>query len=231
MFAQSHFSTLERYKALAAADSATKAQLLQNDPALLLADAFDTFYNTRVDSAYKAINREINTLYRLYMKGQMEMQPDHVFYPDANLTLRVSYGTVEGYHPLDGVYYEPISTIDGIMEKDNPDIYDYNIPQRLRDLYKTKDYGRWGVNGSVPVCFMATNHTTGGNSGSPVVNRWGELIGINFDRTWESTMSDYEYDPTKCRNIIVDIRYVLFVIDRIGNAGYLLDEMHFADKH
>ena len=113
------------------------------------------------------------------MKGQMEMQPDHVFYPDANLTLRVSYGTVEGYHPLDGVYYEPISTIDGIMEKDNPDIYDYNIPQRLRDLYKTKDYGRWGVNGSVPVCFMATNHTTGGNSGSPVVNRWGELIGIN----------------------------------------------------
>lgn len=231
LFAQSHFSTLERYKALAAADSATKAQLLQKDPALLLANAFDTFYNTRVDSTYKAINREINTLYRLYMKGQMEMQPDHVFYPDANLTLRVSYGTVEGYHPLDGVYYEPISTIDGIIEKDNPEIYDYNIPQRLRDLYKTKDYGRWGINGSVPVCFMATNHTTGGNSGSPVVNRWGELIGINFDRTWESTMSDYEYDPTKCRNIIVDIRYVLFVIDRIGNAGYLLDEMHFADKH
>lgn len=114
------------------------------------------------------------------------------------------------------------------MEKDNPDIYDYNIPQRLRDLYRTKEYGRWNVDGSVPVCFLATNHTTGGNSGSPVLNGRGQLVGINFDRTWESTMSDYEFDVVKCRNIIVDIRYVLFVIDRIGNAGYLLDEMRFA---
>jgi len=146
----------------------------------------------------------------------------------ANLTLRVAYGTVEGYSPVDAVYYEPFSTIDGIMEKDNPDIYDYNIPQRLRDLYRTKEYGRWNVDGSVPVCFLATNHTTGGNSGSPVLNGRGQLVGINFDRTWESTMSDYEFDVVKCRNIIVDIRYVLFVIDRIGNAGYLLDEMRFA---
>ena len=158
----------------------------------------------------------------------MEMQPDRTFFPDANLTLRVAYGTVEGYSPVDAVYYEPFSTIDGIMEKDNPDIYDYNIPQRLRDLYRTKEYGRWNVDGSVPVCFLATNHTTGGNSGSPVLNGRGQLVGINFDRTWESTMSDYEFDVVKCRNIIVDIRYVLFVIDRIGNAGYLLDEMRFA---
>ncbi len=111
------------------------------------------------------------------------------------------------------------------MEKDNPDIYDYNIPQRLRDLYRTKEYGRWNVDGSVPVCFLATNHTTGGNSGSPVLNGRGQLVGINFDRTWESTMSDYEFDVVKCRNIIVDIRYVLFVVDRIGGAGYLLKEM------
>lgn len=98
----------------------------------------------------------------------------------------------------------------------------------MRDLYRTKEYGRWNVDGSVPVCFLATNHTTGGNSGSPVLNGRGQLVGINFDRTWESTMSDYEFDVVKCRNIIVDIRYVLFVIDRIGNAGYLLDEMRFA---
>ena len=228
LFEQSNFSTIEKYKALASADSATKAAALQNDPALLLAEAFNTFYNTKVDGAYKRLNTEINTLYRLYMKGLMEMQPDRTFFPDANLTLRVAYGTVEGYSPADAIYYEPFSTIDGIMEKDNPDIYDYNIPQRLRDLYKTKEYGRWNVDGSVPVCFLATNHTTGGNSGSPVLNGRGQLVGINFDRTWESTMSDYEFDVVKCRNIIVDIRYVLFVIDRIGNAGYLLDEMRFA---
>ena len=228
LFEQSNFSTIEKYKALASADSATKAAALQNDPALLLAGAFNTFYNTKVDGTYKRLNTEINTLYRLYMKGLMEMQPDRTFFPDANLTLRVAYGTVEGYSPVDAVYYEPFSTIDGIMEKDNPDIYDYNIPQRLRDLYRTKEYGRWNVDGSVPVCFLATNHTTGGNSGSPVLNGRGQLVGINFDRTWESTMSDYEFDVVKCRNIIVDIRYVLFVIDRIGNAGYLLDEMRFA---
>ena len=228
LFEQSNFSTIEKYKALASADSATKAAALQNDPALLLAEAFNTFYNTKVDGTYKRLNTEINTLYRLYMKGLMEMQPDRTFFPDANLTLRVAYGTVEGYSPVDAVYYEPFSTIDGIMEKDNPDIYDYNIPQRLRDLYRTKEYGRWNVDGSVPVCFLATNHTTGGNSGSPVLNGRGQLVGINFDRTWESTMSDYEFDVVKCRNIIVDIRYVLFVIDRIGNAGYLLDEMRFS---
>ena len=228
LFEQSNFSTIEKYKALASADSATKAAALQNDPALLLAEAFNTFYNTKVDGTYKRLNTEINTLYRLYMKGLMEMQPDRTFFPDANLTLRVAYGTVEGYSPVDAVYYEPFSTIDGIMEKDNPDIYDYNIPQRLRDLYRTKEYGRWNVDGSVPVCFLATTHTTGGNSGSPVLNGRGQLVGINFDRTWESTMSDYEFDVVKCRNIIVDIRYVLFVIDRIGNAGYLLDEMRFA---
>ncbi|WP_416991701.1 S46 family peptidase [Alistipes indistinctus] len=228
LFEQSNFSTIEKYKALASADSATKAAALQNDPALLLAEAFNTFYNTKVDGTYKRLNTEINTLYRLYMKGLMEMQPDRTFFPDANLTLRVAYGTVEGYSPVDAVYYEPFSTIDGIMEKDNPDIYNYNIPQRLRDLYRTKEYGRWNVDGSVPVCFLATNHTTGGNSGSPVLNGRGQLVGINFDRTWESTMSDYEFDVVKCRNIIVDIRYVLFVIDRIGNAGYLLDEMRFA---
>lgn len=132
---------------------------------------------------------------------------------------------MEGYKPLDGVYYTPQTTLEGIMEKDDPTVYDYNIPQRLRDLYASKDYGRWAVDGTVPVAFLATNHTTGGNSGSPVLNGRGELVGLNFDRTWESTMSDIEFDPSKCRNIAVDIRYVLFLIDKVGGAGYLLDEM------
>jgi len=136
---------------------------------------------------------------------------------------------VAGYEYADAEYHNPVTTIDGIIAKDDPNIYDYNIPQQLRDIYAKKDYGRWGVEiagkKSVPVCFLATNHTSGGNSGSPIINARGELIGINFDRTWRSTMSDIEFDPSICRNISVDIRYVLFVIDRIGGAGYLLDEM------
>ena len=118
----------------------------------------------------------------------------------------------------------------GIIEKDNPDIFDYNIPQTLRDIWKNKDYGKWaGKDGEIPVCFIATNHTSGGNSGSPVINADGNLIGINFDRVWEGTMSDIVFDPEVCRNIALDIRYVLFTIDRIGNAGHLIDEMVFAE--
>ena len=171
----------------------------------------------------------IEKWYRTYMQALREWDKERAFYPDANFTLRVAYGTVTGYENADGEYHTHLTTLDGIIAKDNPEIYDYDIPQSLRDIYKNKDYGRWaiGKNGkqSVPVCFLASNHTTGGNSGSPVLNGKGELVGINFDRTWRSTMSDIEFDPSICRNISVDIRYVLFVVDRIGGAGYLLEEM------
>ena len=175
------------------------------------------------------VNKEINLLYRAYMKGQMEYNEatngGKVFYPDANSTLRVTYGKVKGYKPADAIYYTPVSSLTGIIEKDNPEIYDYNIPQRLRDLYAAKDFGQWEVDGSVPVAFIATNHTSGGNSGSPVLDAEGNLIGVNFDRVWEGTMSDVVYDPEICRNISIDIRYALFIIDKLAGANHLLQEM------
>lgn len=225
LFGNSLFTAPERFERMTAGDSATAQAAIEADPAVRLADAFDAVYRDRIFGRYRDLSASIASLYRIYMRGLMEMEPDAVFYPDANLTLRVSYGRMEGYKPLDGVYYTPQTTLEGIMEKDDPTVYDYNIPQRLRDLYASKDYGRWAVDGTVPVAFLATNHTTGGNSGSPVLNGRGELVGLNFDRTWESTMSDIEFDPSKCRNIAVDIRYVLFLIDKVGGAGYLLDEM------
>ena len=171
----------------------------------------------------------LEELYKTYMRGLQEWDTGRAFFPDANSTLRVSYGTVAGYRYADGERHKALTTLDGIIAKDDPTVYDYDIPQALRDLYASKAYGRWGtqIEGrrTVPVCFLATNQTTGGNSGSPVLNGRGELIGVNFDRTWRSTMSDLEFDPEICRNIAVAIRYVLFVIDRVGGAGYLLDEM------
>ncbi|MBQ5638995.1 MAG: S46 family peptidase [Alistipes sp.] len=171
----------------------------------------------------------IEKWYRPYLKALMEFDPERAFFPDANMTLRVAYGKVAGYEYADGEYHVPNTTVDGIIAKDNPEIYDYDIPESLRRLYAEKDYGRWGVemNGrwTVPVCFIATNHTTGGNSGSPVLNGRGELVGLNFDRTWRSTMSDIDFDETICRNIAVDIRYVLMVVEKIGGAGYLIDEL------
>ena len=197
-------------------------------------DAFDDWYKKEIRPVTKRINSEITLLNRDYMRGQMEFSPDRVFYPDANLTLRVAYGSVQGYSPADGIYYKPVSTLEGIMEKDNPEIFDYNIPQRLREIHATKDYGPYAVtdskgNTTVPVCFIATNHTSGGNSGSPVINADGDLIGINFDRVWEGTMSDIVFDPDLCRNISLDIRYVLFIIDKVAGASHLLDEMSFSE--
>lgn len=210
-------------------------RLLLEDPAVKFGDAFDDWYKKEIRPVTKRINSEITLLNRDYMRGQMEFSPDRVFYPDANLTLRVAYGSVQGYSPADGIYYKPVSTLEGIREKDNPEIFDYNIPQRLREIHAAKDYGPYTVTDSkgnitVPVCFIATNHTSGGNSGSPVINADGDLIGINFDRVWEGTMSDIVFDPDLCRNISLDIRYVLFIIDKVAGAGHLLEEMDFVSE-
>ena len=209
-------------------------EMVMADPAVEFFNEFLKWYTYEIQPVTTRLNQDLQLAYRDYMRGQMvycrTRRVPKAFYPDANLTLRVAYGHIKGYTPADGTYYLPSSTIKGIMEKDNPDIFDYNIPQRLRDIYATKDYGRWAdASGEVPVCFIATNHTTGGNSGSPVINADGDLIGLNFDRVWEGTMSDIVFDPEICRNIALDVRYVLFTIEKIGGAGYLLDEMTFTE--
>lgn len=223
LFEASLFSSVE--KAMNAIKDGVTEETFAKDPAVLLYNAFNQKYQNEVKPRFDEINRQLTLLYRTYMRGQMEFDKEREFYPDANSTLRITYGKVKGYKPADGVYYFPTSTLEGIMQKDNPDIYDYNIPQKLRDIYATKDYGKWEVNGTVPVCFIATNHTSGGNSGSPVLNAYGELIGINFDRVWEGTMSDIAYDPEVCRNISLDVRYVLFIIDKLAGANHLIQEM------
>lgn len=239
LFAATMFTDRAAVEALSVAKDqesiGTDRDKVMNDPAMVFFNEYYNWYSKDIRPEAARLNQELQLAYRDYMRGQMEYAEAingpkalEAFYPDANLTLRVAYGHIKGYSPADGVYYTPSSTIKGIMEKDNPEIFDYNIPQRLRDIYATKDYGRWAdTSGEVPVCFIATNHTTGGNSGSPVINADGDLIGLNFDRVWEGTMSDIVFDPEICRNISLDVRYVLFTIEKIGGASYLFNEMNF----
>ena len=169
---------------------------------------------------------KLDSLYRVYVDGIMKKDTKKEFYPDANLTLRVAYGNIKTYQPKDAITYEAFSTIEGIMEKENPEIYDYVVEPKLKQLYEKKDYGIYAnEKGELPVAFIASNHTTGGNSGSPVLDKDGNLIGINFDRNWEGTMSDIMYDPSQCRNISLDIRYCLFIIDKFAGASHLIGEM------
>jgi hypothetical protein len=205
--------------------SSSNLQPLLSDPIYRFYKDFTVLYVSKILPETETLNAKIDSLNRIYMKAQTEMDSTRIFYPDANFTLRVSYGQVADYEPADGVIYKHYTTIDGIIAKDNPEIYDYNVPKRLKELYLAKDYGEYAENGELHVCFTASNHTTGGNSGSPVINGNGELIGTNFDRCWEGTMSDIMYDPTQCRNISLDIRYTLFIIDKFAGNTRLIKEM------
>lgn len=201
-------------------------QLYERDPMFYISSSIVKYYTTSVFPQFQYDEREINELQKLYIQGQKEIFKDKKFYPDANSTLRIAYGKVNSYKPRDGVEYDYVTTLDGIMEKGNMAIEDYEVPAKLKELYNKKDYGIYAnKNGKLPVAFTASNHTTGGNSGSPVFNAMGQLIGTNFDRNWEGTMSDIMYNPNQCRNIVLDVRYTLFVIDKYAGAGYLLNEM------
>jgi hypothetical protein len=198
---------------------------LKNQQVILLQQDILKTYQTNVQGKLNDIQNRINKLQRSYMQAQMEVMTEKKFYPDANSTLRVTYGNVKGYHARDAVKFDYYSYLDGVMEKYKPGDYEFDVPEKIRELYKNKDYGQYGKNGKMPVCFIAANHTTGGNSGSPALDAYGNLVGLNFDRVWEGTMSDINYDPSICRNIMVDIRYVLFIVDKYAGAQHLIKEM------
>ena len=182
-------------------------------------------YRSVIAPAYNEHNTQISSLQATYMKALIAAFPERQFYPDANSTLRVTYGKLEGVEPRDAVSYGTTTYLEGVMAKYQPGDYEFDVPAKLIELYETKDYGPYAENGKVPVCNIASNHTTGGNSGSPVLNGRGELIGLNFDRIWEGTMSDVNFDARICRNIMVDSRYVLFIIDKFAGQKWLIDEM------
>ncbi len=201
-----------------------------SDPIYVVYADMANLYGSTVMPRLNEIQDRINELQRTYMKAQMEVMKEKKFYPDANSTLRVTYGQVKGYKARDAVQFDPYTYLDGVMQKYVPGDYEFDVPAKLRELYEKKDYGPYGKNGKLPVCFIATNHTTGGNSGSPALDAWGNLIGLNFDRVWEGTMSDINYDASICRNIMVDIRYILFIIDKYAGAGHLVKEMKLVGK-
>ncbi len=182
------------------------------------------FYES-INPDYFTVQEKIASTQKKYMKALMQQFPNERFFPDANGTLRVTFGQVKGYEPKDAVYYRPVSHLKGVIEKYIPNDYEFDVSQKLLDLYKAKDFGSYGENGKLPVNFLGTNHTTGGNSGSPVIDANGNLIGLNFDRVWEGTMSDLNYDAEICRNIMVDMRYILFIIDKYAGAKRIIKEM------
>jgi hypothetical protein len=163
---------------------------------------------------------------KTYTAGLLEWKKGEPSYPDANFTMRLTYGTVGGYSPKDAVIYKHYTTLDGVMEKEDPNNWEFVVPEKLKELWKNKDYGQYGTaDGEMVTCFLSNNDITGGNSGSPIMNARGELIGLAFDGNWESMSSDVMFEPDLQRCINVDIRYVLFIVDKFGGAGWLIDEM------
>ncbi|HKR03737.1 MAG TPA: S46 family peptidase, partial [Bacteroidia bacterium] len=225
VFSKTFMISKNKVDELLANYSPKSAKKIVKDPAYQLAKSITDNQKQKVAGEFAELNETLNKLNRLYMAAQMEMQSEKKFYPDGNLTLRVTYGQVQDYAPRDAVHYNFYTTLEGVMEKEDASDTQFIVPKKLKELYDKKDYGQYGKNGLMPLAFIASNHTTGGNSGSPVINAKGELIGTNYDRVWEGTMSDLQYDPDQCRNISLDIRYTLFVIDKFAGCKRLIDEM------
>jgi len=229
LYSKSVFTDEAKYVAFISGFNKSSVAKVKKDQFYLIGADAISFIANNVRGELTRINSEIQKLNKIYMAAQMEFDKQRIFYPDANSTLRVAYGKVQGYKSKDAVYFSHYTTLKGIMEKDNPEIFDYDVPDKLKELYANRDFGRYTQDGEVPVCFIANNHTTGGNSGSPVINAEGQLIGINFDRAWEGVASDMAFNPDQSRNISLDIRFALFIIDKFAGAGYLLNEMKIVE--
>ena len=226
LFADSRLTSPEGLTKLYDDDIEDAIEHIDKDPIVQLYRALTENYNATVAPRYSELNDEIDGMMRDYMAAQMAVFPEHTFWPDANSTLRVTYGKMMGYEPRDAVYYQPQTYLDGVIEKYVPGDYEFDLPAKLIELYEAKDYGEYADdNGKIPVCLIGSNHTSGGNSGSPAIDASGNLVGLNFDRVWEGTMSDIFYDAEICRNIMVDTRYVLFIVDKFAGAGWLIEEM------
>lgn len=226
MFAKTFITDKAKVQVLLSLPTEQLVKKLRKDPLSAFTASLFNAYDEKVNPKLTEFQPQINRLQRQYMKAQMEVfEGKKKFYPDANSTLRITYGQVNSYKPKDGVEYSEFTYLDGVMEKYIPGDYEFDVPKKLIELYEKKDYGDYGVNGKMPVCFIGMNHTTGGNSGSPALDAYGNLIGLNFDRVWEGTMSDINYDPSICRNIMMDARYLLFIIDKYAGAKHLIEEM------
>ncbi|MXO32647.1 S46 family peptidase [Apibacter sp. B2912] len=222
------YITRERGDLLSILSSDSKENIkykLKDDAVLNFITPYIEMYRRKILPFHDDFDKKNDSLQRNYMNAQLKTFHSKKFFPDANSTLRVTYGKIDGYTPKDGVYYKPFTTLSGVIEKYIPDDYEFNLPKKLITLYKQKNFGPYSQNGDIIVNYIATNHTTGGNSGSPAFDAHGNLVGLNFDRVWEGTMSDINYDPSICRNIMVDIRYILFIIDKYAGAQRLIDEM------
>ena len=226
LYAVSVFADSARLLSILSAPGVKKLRKLASDPAYQLSASSSAVIENKINPVVTDCNRTIDSIQRIYVEGMMLYNNKKAWYPDANLTLRIAYGKVDDYHGADAVSYSYFTTVKGILQKENPGIYDYVVEPKLKDLILGNDFGMYADrDGSMHVAFTASNHTTGGNSGSPVLDGSGRLIGLNFDRNWEGTMSDLQYDPEQCRNIVLDIRYCLFIIDRFAGARRLIDEM------
>ncbi len=226
VFATTIFSTEEKVNAFL---EKPKYKTLEKDPIMILSEAF-TGTMMQVSGKYRQATTELGKYERLFIAGQREMLPEKSFYPDANSTMRFTYGTVEDYKAADAVYYDYVTHLYGVMEKEDPSNPEFVVPAKLKELFEAKDYGDYGQDGELVTCFLTTNDITGGNSGSPVINGSGELIGLAFDGNWEAMSSNIAYEPRLQRTICVDIRYVLFVIDKFGGAHNLIEELTIAPK-
>ena len=226
LYTNSMMVSEEKAKTLLSGLKRNKTKAITEDPFFKLAKSLYENYYVNILPFLSNYNEQLDSLYRIYVTGLREMMPQKNFYPDANLTLRLTYGKVKSYKPQDGVKYNYYTTLEGMMMKEDSTISDYQIPEKLKELYLKKDYGRYASDSTLHVAFIGTNHTSGGNSGSPVLNAEGKLIGLNFDRAWEGTMSDLMYNPDQCRNITLDIRYVLFIIEKYAGATRLIDELN-----